>query len=247
MNTSGTHQEQDGNTIIEIFHPSWLYIWSSHWLHAYPILKHTCQHFICLHKYPFYNAYHTYCHIFFGFGLVWFCFLSSFFFIFFVGQAAWAFAPQGFWVQVFFPLGMVLSLCPCRFEITFVFIILAFILQVISQGMSKMLTFLLVSFSRLARLFYFCKCFLFLCFSLVLFFWFYSSCFFRLVSGLVYFHFKVVRFISCVLLCFIRSFETKDEIRQVFRLPLDQIARDSTNKLISFLFLLLPRWCLRYI
>jgi hypothetical protein len=46
MNTSGTHWEQDGNMIIENFRPSWLYIQSSHWLHACSILRHACHHFI---------------------------------------------------------------------------------------------------------------------------------------------------------------------------------------------------------
>lgn len=46
MNTSWTHWEQDGNLIIENFHPSWLYIQSSHWLHACFILRHACHHFI---------------------------------------------------------------------------------------------------------------------------------------------------------------------------------------------------------
>jgi hypothetical protein len=38
----------------------------------------------------------------------------------------------------------------------------------------------------------------------------------------------------------------QDEIKHAFHLPLDRIARDPTNKLTWFLFLLLPHWCLHY-
>ncbi len=38
----------------------------------------------------------------------------------------------------------------------------------------------------------------------------------------------------------------QDKVRQTFCLPFDQIVRNSTNKLTWFLFLMLPRWCLRF-
>ncbi len=130
MNTSGTHWEHDGNMIIENFHPSWLYIQSSHWLHAYSILKHACHHFILPPQISLYKAHHTYCHIFLGF--VWFCSISFFLFIYlllFCGGSCLGFCSLGvLGVGFCFLGGMVHSLCPYWLNIRFVLIVLAFTL-----------------------------------------------------------------------------------------------------------------------
>jgi len=97
MNTSGTHWEQDENMIIENLHPSWLYIQSSHWLHAYSILRHLPPFYFASTNTP--STKYTIPIVTYFLGLVWFgfvFFLSFYLFIYFyyfVGGIAWAFAP----------------------------------------------------------------------------------------------------------------------------------------------------------
>ncbi len=61
------------------------------------------------------------------------------------------------------------------------------------------------------------------------------------ILGLFEYHFACL----CLFHKILRTIQ--DEIKQAFCLPLDRIAWDPTNELTWFLFLLLPRWCLRYI
>jgi hypothetical protein len=59
------------------------------------------------------------------------------------------------------------------------------------------------------------------------------------ILGLFEFHFTCPHLFHRVL----RTIQ--DEVKQAFRLPLDQIFQDPTYKLAWLLFLLLPHWCLR--
>ncbi len=95
-------------------------------------------------------------------------------------------------------------LCVLRqFMIPLVFIVLAFTLQAVSRGMSRVFTLLLASFPRLIMFFYLCKCPPLLCFSLVLFLLFLGVGFgISLASFWGY-----LSFVSHAFICFIKSLE----------------------------------------
>ncbi len=92
---------------------------------------------------------------------------------------------------------------PHWFEIHLVLIVLVFIVQMAFRGMSRMLTFLLALFPKLAKLFFLCKQPPLLCFSLVIF---------LLLIGVGFGPNLVpswgcLNLVSCAFICFIGSFE----------------------------------------